>query len=89
MTTLAILGGEPIRKDPYPSWPVHDEADIQAITSVVRSGNWGRLSLSRSGNQALPRCLCRYEQWQTRRSDDERHHFDGGRVTRGWYRLGR
>ena len=41
MTTLAILGGEPIRKNAYPSWPVHDEADIQAITSVVRSGNWG------------------------------------------------
>ena len=41
MTTLAILGGEPIRKNAYPSWPVHDEADVEAITSVVRSGNWG------------------------------------------------
>jgi len=41
MSKLAILGGEPTRKEPYPSWPVHDERDIQAVTRVIESGNWG------------------------------------------------
>ena len=41
MSKLAILGGEPTRKEPYPEWPVHDERDIEAVTRVVKSGNWG------------------------------------------------
>lgn len=41
MSKLAILGGEPVRKEPYPAWPVFDERDIQAVTAVVQSGNWG------------------------------------------------
>lgn len=39
--TLAILGGEPIRMGPYPTWPVHDERDEAAVLRVIRSGNWG------------------------------------------------
>ena len=41
MSKLAILGGEPTRKAPYPAWPVHDERDIEAATRVIKSGNWG------------------------------------------------
>jgi dTDP-4-amino-4,6-dideoxygalactose transaminase len=41
MSTLAILGGEPVRTEPYPEWPVHDERDIEAVTRVVKSGHWG------------------------------------------------
>ncbi len=41
MSKLAILGGEPIRTRPYPEWPVHDERDIEAVTRVIKSGNWG------------------------------------------------
>lgn len=41
MSTLAILGGEPTRRTPYPAWPVFDERDLEAITQVVRSGRWG------------------------------------------------
>ena len=41
MSTLAILGGDPVRKEPYPQWPVHDERDVVAVTRVVKSGNWG------------------------------------------------
>ncbi len=41
MSTLAILGGEPVRKEAYPEWPVHDERDVEAVTRVVESGNWG------------------------------------------------
>ncbi len=41
MSKLAILGGSPTRTEPYPNWPVHDERDIQAVTRVIKSGQWG------------------------------------------------
>jgi dTDP-4-amino-4,6-dideoxygalactose transaminase len=41
MTNLAVLGGTPTRTEPYPVWPVHDERDIEAVTAVVKSGQWG------------------------------------------------
>jgi len=41
MSQLAALGGKPVRTEPYPAWPVHDERDLEAVTRVVRSGNWG------------------------------------------------
>jgi len=41
MSKLAILGGEPTRKEAYPEWPVHDERDIEAATRVIKSGSWG------------------------------------------------
>jgi dTDP-4-amino-4,6-dideoxygalactose transaminase len=41
MSKLAVLGGDPVRSEPYPQWPVFDERDVQAVTDVVRSGNWG------------------------------------------------
>ena len=41
MTTLAILGGSPIRTEPYPAWPEFDERDIAAVTEVIRSRQWG------------------------------------------------
>jgi dTDP-4-amino-4,6-dideoxygalactose transaminase len=41
MSKLAILGGSPVRQEPYPSWPVHDERDIKAVSNVVTSGRWG------------------------------------------------
>ena len=41
MSKLAILGGEATRQEPYPQWPVFDERDIEAVTNVIKSGNWG------------------------------------------------
>lgn len=38
---LAILGGPPVRTEPYPTWPVVDQRDIDAVTAVVQSGRWG------------------------------------------------
>jgi dTDP-4-amino-4,6-dideoxygalactose transaminase len=35
------LGGEPLRKEPYPDWPVFDERDVEAVAAVVKSGRWG------------------------------------------------
>lgn len=41
MPELAINGGTPVRSDSYPAWPAWDERDVEAVTAVVRSGNWG------------------------------------------------
>jgi dTDP-4-amino-4,6-dideoxygalactose transaminase len=41
VSKLAILGGTPTRTQPYPAWPVHDERDVAAVTTIVKSGRWG------------------------------------------------
>ncbi len=38
----AKLGGTPVRKDPFPSWPIVDEGDEKAMLEVMRSGKWTR-----------------------------------------------
>ena len=40
----AILGGEPVRKKAFPSWPKFDQTEDKALLEVLRSGKWGRLS---------------------------------------------
>jgi perosamine synthetase len=40
--TPAVLGGEPVRRTPFPSWPIADAREEQALTAVIRSGKWGR-----------------------------------------------
>ena len=41
MSKLALMGGAPVRSEPYPQWPVFDQRDIDAVTNVVKSGRWG------------------------------------------------
>ncbi len=41
MPTLAINGGEPIRTNPFPSWPTLDTTDIDAFQDIYNSGRWG------------------------------------------------
>lgn len=41
MSTLAILGGAATRTEAYPEWPIFDERDVEAVSSVVKSGRWG------------------------------------------------
>jgi dTDP-4-amino-4,6-dideoxygalactose transaminase len=41
MSELAILGGKKTREADYPVWPVHDERDVEAVTRVIQSGQWG------------------------------------------------
>ena len=43
---LAIHGGTPYRTKPFTKWPVHDEAEVQAVADVVRSGKWWRCAYS-------------------------------------------
>jgi dTDP-4-amino-4,6-dideoxygalactose transaminase len=41
MSTLAILGGNPVRAQGYSPWPAHGEEEVAAVTEVVRGGEWG------------------------------------------------
>src|SRR3954468_16300815 len=38
----ALLGGKPVRSQPFLSWPVADEREDRAIVDVVHSRKWGR-----------------------------------------------
>src|SRR5438270_725479 len=38
----ALLGGKPVRTEPFPGWPVRNEVEEKAVLDVVRSGKWGR-----------------------------------------------
>lgn len=38
---LALSGGAPVRTRPFPSWPVWDHTDEEALLEVLRSGMWG------------------------------------------------
>jgi dTDP-4-amino-4,6-dideoxygalactose transaminase len=41
MEKLAVLGGAPTRKEPYPSWPVFDQREKTAVTETIDTGRWG------------------------------------------------
>ncbi len=38
---LALLGGAPVRTEPFPSWPVYGRREEQSLLSVLESGSWG------------------------------------------------
>ena len=38
----ALTGGAPVRKTPFPSWPVADAREEKALVDLVRSGKWFR-----------------------------------------------
>jgi dTDP-4-amino-4,6-dideoxygalactose transaminase len=43
VATAAILGGEPIRTEPWPEWPMWDpDTDEALVLKVLRSGTWSR-----------------------------------------------
>jgi len=44
----ALLGGTPVRKRPFPSWPIYGEPERHELTDVLESGKWCRLD----GNHA-------------------------------------
>jgi hypothetical protein len=41
MAHLAIAGGEPIRRTPFPRWPFWNQEEVEAVQAVVESGRWG------------------------------------------------
>ena len=40
-STLAILGGSPLRTRPFPSWPVFDARERVQLEDVLTSSSWG------------------------------------------------
>lgn len=38
----ALLGGQPVRKSPFPTWPKYDQLEEKALLDVLRSGKWFR-----------------------------------------------
>lgn len=38
----ALLGGDPVRKSKFPSWPVVEANDETGLRDVLRGGKWGR-----------------------------------------------
>jgi dTDP-4-amino-4,6-dideoxygalactose transaminase len=41
MSELAILGGAPVRRRPFPQWPQYLPADAQRLQKVLESRHWG------------------------------------------------
>ena len=41
-SNLALLGGSPVRgpEKSWPQWPIHDQAEEEAVLDVLRSGKW-------------------------------------------------
>jgi 3-amino-5-hydroxybenzoate synthase len=42
MEELAINGGKPAKRKPFPDWPLYDGREIEAVTEVIRSRKWWR-----------------------------------------------
>ena len=40
-STLAILGGRPLRTRPFPTWPVFDDRERAQLEDVLTSSSWG------------------------------------------------
>lgn len=45
MSKLALLGGGPIRKKDFPSWPLVTKKKVESVSSVIKSGHWDRGNL--------------------------------------------
>src|SRR6266850_6138724 len=41
MSELAILGGNPVRRRPFPAWPRYLPSDAQRLQQVLESRHWG------------------------------------------------
>ncbi|MGI8746418.1 MAG: DegT/DnrJ/EryC1/StrS family aminotransferase [Bryobacteraceae bacterium] len=41
MQTLALFGGQPLRRDPFAAWPVFDDTERSGVMEVLESGSWG------------------------------------------------
>lgn len=39
---LALLGGTPVRTEPFPAWPMHDKREEELLLDTLRSGKWWR-----------------------------------------------
>ena len=43
-TSLALLGGTPVRQRPFTAWPIFGAPEEKRLLRTLRSGKWGRLN---------------------------------------------
>jgi len=55
--TPAILGGQPVRKAPFPRWPNFRETDEKAILPVLHSGVWSRAHVVAEAERQFARLM--------------------------------
>ena len=80
MSELAILGGSPVRSQPFPVWPQYLPADAQRLQQVLESRHWGGYPVpSRYCGEFAERFAktARREIWIV---PGERNHRAGGRA---------
>ena len=53
----AALGGQPVRKAPFPRWPNFREADEKAVLPVLRSGVWSRSQVVEEAERRFARLM--------------------------------
>ncbi|MBI3735419.1 DegT/DnrJ/EryC1/StrS family aminotransferase, partial [Candidatus Sumerlaeota bacterium] len=59
MPKLAIQGGQKVRTKPWFSWPTHDEREVEVVSNVIRSGNWGGYPMPNTHAKAFAEAFAR------------------------------
>ncbi len=54
---LALLGGNPVRTEPWPQWPARGPEEEQAVTAALRDGDWGGFPLPNERAEAFGRAF--------------------------------
>src|SRR3990172_3240351 len=49
MSKLAIAGGAPLKKNPWPKWPVLGDEEAHGVMNILKKGKMGRVSVYGSG----------------------------------------
>jgi dTDP-4-amino-4,6-dideoxygalactose transaminase len=57
---LALLGGAPVRTEPFPAWPQFDEREERNLLDVLHSREWG----THAGGRMLPEFERRFAAYQ-------------------------
>lgn len=64
MSKLAIHGGAPVRKSPFPRWPEFGDAEMDALGRVLASGDWGGFPSPNREAEAFARKFAAYHDAQ-------------------------
>ena len=62
MGKLAITGGRPARRKPFPSWPVFDRQDARALQQALESRNWGGYPFPNERADRFARAFARFHE---------------------------
>lgn len=61
MGKLAISGGRPVRRKPFPAWPVYDREDARALGQVLEGRNWGGYPFPNAHADRFARAFARFQ----------------------------